>query len=155
MHAGYSRYRKDLLRSGVVLYELKPDAAAPPPKDDGDKRSGMFGSSSAALHAKTFAVDGNRIFVGSFNLDPRSARLNTEMGVLIDSPVLAERLGRQFEASIPGQAYEVRLAEDGNALEWIERGSRGEARHIAEPNTSVLRRMWIGFLSLMPGEWLL
>jgi putative cardiolipin synthase len=155
VHAGYSRYRKELLRSGVLLYELKPEAAAPPPKDDDDKRVGIFGSSSASLHAKTFSVDRSRIFVGSFNLDPRSARLNTEMGVLIDSPELAQRLSHLFEDSIPDQAYQVRLEEGADTLEWIERGRHGEARYTTEPRSSALRRLWIGFLSLMPGEWLL
>jgi putative cardiolipin synthase len=154
VHAGYSRYRKELLRSGVVLYELKPDAAGPRPEDDDNKRLGLFGSSSAALHAKTFAVDRSRIFVGSFNLDPRSARLNTEMGVLIDSPLLAERLTRQFDSVIPVEAYQVRLVADGE-LEWIERRQQGETRHTTEPNSGIWRRLWIGFLSLMPGEWLL
>ena len=72
-------------------------------------RAGSGRSSSAALHAKTFAVDRSRIFVGSFNFDQRSARLNTEMELAHRSPVLAERLGAFFDVEVPRAAYEVRL----------------------------------------------
>ncbi len=84
VHAGYSKRRKELLRAGVQLYELKR-ATAP----DGEIPRQASGNSSASLHAKTFQLDGKRIFVGSFNFDPRSAVLNTEMGMVIDSPELA------------------------------------------------------------------
>jgi putative cardiolipin synthase len=76
VHAGYARYREDLLRGGARLYELKPGADVRRQKDEG--ASGSMGISSSAVHAKTFSVDRTRIFVGSFNLDPRSARLNNE-----------------------------------------------------------------------------
>ncbi|MBS1135759.1 MAG: hypothetical protein H6R02_2900, partial [Burkholderiaceae bacterium] len=85
VHAGYAKHRAALLKAGVQLYELKPTAGRDAPVD----RAGLGSSSSAGLHAKTFAVDGKRVFVGSFNFDPRSARLNTEMGMVIDSPKLA------------------------------------------------------------------
>ena len=108
VHAGYAKRRPDLLRAGVHLYELE--------KVPGDETApmagaGHVGESSASLHAKTFAVDGRRLFVGSFNFDERSALLNTEMGLLIDSPVLAANLVSQaFDEEVPRRAYEVRLA---------------------------------------------
>ncbi|HEX5065819.1 MAG TPA: phospholipase D family protein [Myxococcota bacterium] len=163
VHAGYSKYRRELLRAGVRLYELKP-------AQDGDRGGGSGsgsilggseggrgygGSSDASLHAKTFAVDRARIFVGSFNFDPRSVHLNTEMGVVLDNPVFASRLARQFEDEIPRKAYEVRLAADGSSLEWVERTQEGEVRHATEPQASLWRRAWVGFLSLLPIEWLL
>jgi cardiolipin synthase C len=141
VHAGYAKYREPLLRGGVKLYELKPTVK--------EKSGERGGSSDASLHAKTFAVDRSRIFVGSFNFDPRSARLNTEMGVVIESPRLAARLSDALDRGLPGDAYEVRLA--GDALEWTD----GEARHAAEPGAGLLQRLWIGFLSLLPIEWLL
>ena len=113
------------------------------------------GSSSASLHAKTFAVDDARIFVGSFNFDERSALLNTEMGLLIDSPALSQRLAQAFDGDIPRSAYEVRLAAGSGRLEWIERTDTGETRHDTEPGAGFLKRAWIGFLSLLPIEWLL
>src|SRR5699024_6099249 len=83
VHAGYIKYRKPLLKKGVRLYELKPSATV------NEKRESVLKSSGASLHAKTFVVDNNWIFVGSFNMDPRSARLNTEMGLLFESEVFA------------------------------------------------------------------
>ncbi|MDM0072751.1 phospholipase D family protein [Variovorax sp. J2P1-59] len=159
VHAGYSKYRKELLQSGVILYELKPGIAVPPPEKDDDRSRGLPGSgsrasSAASLHAKTFAADRNRIFVGSFNLDPRSAHLNTEMGVIIDSPVLAGRLAQQLDTAIPKAAYEVRLRPDGS-LEWIERTPQGETTFTTEPGSGAIKRGWINFLEILPIEWML
>ena len=157
VYAGYSRYREELLRGGVHLYELKPTAQ--PSGEERERRHGSGGSSGggssgASLHAKTFAVDRQRVFVGSFNLDPRSARLNTEMGVVLESPTLATRLARAFDDA-PRYAYEVRLMGDGRGLEWIERTGEGEVHHSSSPHAGALRRLWINFLSVLPIEWLL
>jgi cardiolipin synthase C len=162
VHAGYAKYRKELLESGVVLYELKPGAANVTSRDADAERTpgvpgsgGSRGSSAASLHAKTFAVDGRRVFVGSFNLDPRSARLNTEMGVVIESAVLAQRVSSHFDSVIPDNAYQVRLQPDGSGMEWIERGPTGETRYTDEPGTGPIRRLWMRFLSILPIESLL
>ena len=151
VHAGYAKHRRDLLRAGVRLYELKPTAGLEPK----DNRNGVGSSSSSGLHAKTFAVDGERIFVGSFNFDPRSALLNTEMGLVIDSPVLARGLGEIFDNDVPLAAYEVRLAPDGQSLQWIERTATGEKVYDTEPETSLMRRLGVGILSGLPIDWLL
>ena len=153
VHAGYSRYREELLRGGARLYELKPGADMRRHKRENGHRG--VGSSSSSLHAKTFSVDRTRIFVGSFNLDPRSARLNTEMGVVLDSPLLAKRLSEWFDMVVPDSAYEVRLAAGGKGLEWRERTGAGEVVHTSEPQTGPLKRLWIDFLSILPIEWLL
>ena len=150
VHAGYAKYREALLRGGIKLYELKPfvekqDSS----RDSAARRTG--GSSDASLHAKTFAVDRSRIFIGSFNFDPRSARLNTEMGVVVESARLAAKLSEVFDKDFGGLAYEVRLSADGGSLEWID----GEARYTSEPGAGVLKRLWIDFLSILPIEWLL
>ena len=160
VHAGYAKYRRQLLEAGITLYELKPGAAVPPPGEDSRPRglpgSGSTGGGSAAsLHAKTFAADRKRLFVGSFNLDPRSARLNTEMGVIIDSPKLASRLSSQLDNHLPNAAYLVRLTPEGQ-MEWIERGADGqETRYTTEPGTSGMRRLWVDFLEILPIESLL
>jgi phosphatidylserine/phosphatidylglycerophosphate/cardiolipin synthase-like enzyme len=146
VHAGYAKYREELLRAGVRLYELKPFAD----KDEAKDKDRRAGSSDASLHAKTFAVDRSRIFVGSFNFDPRSARLNTEMGIVVESPALAARLSEALDRGTANVAYEVRLSSDGG-LEWVE----GDVRHASEPGAGVLKRLWIGFLSILPIEWLL
>ena len=112
--------------------------------------------SAASLHAKTFAVDRTRAFVGSFNFDERSAFLNTEMGLLIDSPSLARQLASKLDAGFPGAAYEVRLRDGAGGLEWIERPpTGGERRLTTEPRTSVAKRALVRFLSVLPIEWML
>ena len=144
VHAGYAKYREALLRGGVRLHELKPSARV-----EGSGREQHGGGSEASLHAKTFAVDRERLFVGSFNFDPRSARLNTEMGIVVDSPSLAARLSQALDRELARNAYEVRLA--GGNLEWLD----GETRHTSEPHAGFFRRAWIGLLSILPIEWLL
>jgi putative cardiolipin synthase len=151
VYAGYAKRRRDLLRAGVRLFEIKPGVTS----TSRDDKSGPSASSSAALHAKTFAVDGNRLFVGSFNFDQRSALLNTEMGVVIGSPVLALRLNAYFDVDVPMVAYEVSLAPDGNGLYWIERTAAGETRYDADPGTTWLLRRQVDMLSILPIEWLL
>jgi putative cardiolipin synthase len=151
VHVGYAKRRLDLLRAGVKLFELKPTAGREPP--EGMAKTGS--SSSSGLHAKTFAVDRTRIFVGSFNFDQRSALLNTEMGLVIDSSALAQWLARIFDAVVPKAAYEVRLAPDGRSLEWIERTASGETRYDTEPNTSWILRSKVEMLSILPIDWLL
>ena len=150
VHAGYAKRRQVLLRAGVQLYELKQAA----PKDPRDEKARFGSSSSSTLHAKTFAVDDGRVFVGSFNFDPRSMRLNTEMGFVIDSPILAQQLAVFFDAEVPRIAYEVRAESDGRLL-WIERTSSGEMRFDTEPGTSTFQRTRVNLLSILPIEWLL
>ena len=125
VHAGYAKRRDDLLRAGVQALRTQADGGA---GTAGQPQPASGSSSSSSLHAKTFAVDGERIFVGSFNFDPRSALLNTEMGLVIDSPVLARGLAEGFDTDVPLAAYEVRLAPDGRSLQWIERTAAGEKR---------------------------
>ncbi len=81
VHGGYANYRKRLLRTGVKLYEMRPQVT--------QSEASLFGSSGASLHTKAFVVDDRYGFVGSFNIDPRSIDLNTEMGVLFDDVPLA------------------------------------------------------------------
>ena len=99
--------------------------------------------------------DQGRIFVGSFNFDQRLAQLNTELGVVIDSPMLAQRLGAFFDIEVPMVAYEVRLAPKGNDLEWVEKTSSGMTSHETDPGTRCSLRRQVDFLSMLPIEWLL
>jgi putative cardiolipin synthase len=145
VHAGYAKRREALLEAGVQVFELQ---RAPGEAEEG---GGLGGSSSASLHAKTFAVDGARAFVGSFNFDPRSAVLNTEMGVVIDSPVVALGIAEWFDTRVPLLAYEVKLTDEGD-LYWIERTESGEKRYDTEPGAGFFLRSWVGFLSLLPIE---
>jgi putative cardiolipin synthase len=148
VHAGYARRRKALLAAGVTLYELRRASGVVP------SQTGPMGSSGSSLHAKTFAVDHARVFVGSFNFDPRSAELNTEMGFVIDSPALARLIEEAFATSIPRNAYEVRLAADGS-LFWLERRGNTVVRYDQEPGTSWWQRTTVRLFSQLPIEWLL
>ena len=149
VHAGYAKRRRPLLENGITLYEMKRSFSSP---TLGDR--GLPGSSGSSLHAKTFSVDRSRIFIGSFNFDPRSAYLNTENGFVIESPAMAQVLADAFGSSIPARAYEVRLSDAGS-LQWVERRN-GETRvHDEEPGTGFWRRASVFILSLLPIEWLL
>ncbi|MEP6809750.1 MAG: phospholipase D family protein [Chthoniobacterales bacterium] len=148
--AGYAKYRKPLLEAGIALYEMRPLS----PERAEPKGAGLLGSSGSSLHAKTFSVDGARFFVGSFNFDPRSGKLNTELGFVIDSPTLAQGIEAAFNSTIPANAYEVRLSKTGQ-LYWIERRDGEVVRHDTEPGTSPWLRAAVWFLSLLPIEWLL
>lgn len=149
VHAGYAKSRKALLENGIALYEWRrasPDVTRP--------RAGRFSSSGSSLHAKTFAVDHSRVFIGSFNFDPRSARLNTEMGFVIESAALAQRIESALAQLIPQGAYEVRLADSGD-LYRIECGQDSCERHDTEPGTSAWQRARVRLLSLLPIDALL
>jgi putative cardiolipin synthase len=149
VHAGYAKRRKPLLEAGVKLFEMKREASVGTARD-----RGLTGSSASSLHAKTFSVDRSRVFVGSFNFDPRSERLNTEMGFVIDSPELARRIADNFANEIPERAYEVRLSPS-HELQWVERTEGGEIVHDVEPGTTFAQRAMVALLSVLPIEWLL
>jgi cardiolipin synthase C len=148
VHSGYATRRVELLKGGVELYELRRQAGASEKKES---QAGPFGSSGASLHAKTFAVDNSRVFVGSFNFDPRSANLNTEMGFVIDSPELASQIASAFLTLVPQVAYVVRLDENGK-LYWLEQNGDQQIRNDIEPNTTWLGRLGIWFMSILPIE---
>ena len=152
VHAGYAKWRKKLLRAGIQIYEMRRTQAHRSLEDDADL--GRFASSAGSLHAKTFAIDGKRVFVGSFNFDPRSVSLNTELGFVIDSPDLAKMIDETFHERMPFQAYELRLADSGR-LYWLERQSGEIRRYDYDPGTTWLQRMSVRFFSLLPIDWLL
>nr|WP_315127063.1 phospholipase D family protein [Comamonas antarctica] len=149
VHAGYARWRRALLAAGVELFEMRPDPAAP-----AEHAPGPFGSSGASLHAKTFAIDAQQVFVGSFNFDPRSAHLNTELGFVIDSPQLAAQVADAFSLQIPQRSYRVLLDTHGQ-LEWHAGAGDQASVYRSEPGSHWLERLWMRLLMLLPIEWLL
>nr|WP_298451439.1 phospholipase D family protein [uncultured Marinobacter sp.] len=151
VHAGYAKYRKPLLEAGVQLFELRKLSANTVEKD---LQSSLMGSSSSSLHAKTFAIDGESLFVGSFNFDPRSVHINTELGFVIESPELTQAMEDHFEEQVRVTAYEVVLDEDGD-LQWIERNGEEEIRHSHDPGTGLIKRMLVSVFSFLPIEGLL
>jgi putative cardiolipin synthase len=151
VHAGYAKYREDLLRDGVELYEIKSTARLHEDDQKGKKQNkgGLTGSSRASLHAKTFTFDRTAVFVGSLNLDPRSVELNTEIGVVFESPQAGEQFAEGFDRLVKAHAYRLEL-RDG--IEWVSEENGVETRLTTEPNSSVWRRMGVWVMSWLPIE---
>lgn len=156
VQAGYSPFRVPLLRQGVELYEFKPHQETP--------AVGVGGSQSrASLHAKTYVIDRKILVIGSMNLDPRSANLNTELALVIHSPPLAEQVAHIFDhATAPEESYRVTLADDAqlaylrsigaplSPLVWtdVENGTR--RTYIFDPQAGLYRNALTGLFSLLP-----
>lgn len=140
VHAGYARYRLDMLKAGVRIYELSPLLS----RRSG--RLGNFGSSFGRLHAKAAVIDRRWLLVGSMNLDARSSLLNTESSLAIDSPELARAARMLGEEALASGAYRLRLSADGERIEWIETDAQGQQTvHRDEPDDDWLLRlrMWL------------
>ena len=140
VHLGYSRYREEMLKMGIDLYELSAKRVKE------NKRMFLFGSSLGKLHAKLVVIDRRVSFIGSMNLDPRSATINTELGAVIDSPQLARELIRVIDIDRLQSAYRVRLKKSGSGLEWFSTEGDKETVLTTEPDSSA----WLRFQ-----QWLL
>lgn len=144
-HAGYSKTRDDLIANGVEIYEMRPDAGA-------IKQQLVAGDSKAALHTKALVFDREAVFIGSFNLDPRSASINTEAGLYVESPELAAQVLEYMEEGVrPENSYRVLLDEDGD-LVWITEIDGEEVRYDDEPETTFGQRFMSDFISILPVE---
>ena len=156
VHAGYSPWRKNLLEAGVELYELKPSAYAEMAREGKQGHRSMVSKSRASLHAKSYMVDRRLLFVGSLNLDPRSARLNTEMGVVVDSAPLCVALGKDLDQALLDVAYKVMLAPDadgsGSHLVWVTRENGLLRTYDSEPDMGALQHLGQGLLRMLPIE---
>jgi putative cardiolipin synthase len=134
VHGGYSRHRKELLKGGVALWELKPVIQK---KTD----ASITGSSGASLHTKALTADGIASFVGSYNLDPRSTWLNSEQGVLVEHPVLARQVSEIFDLQTGGaRAWQVTL-DDRKKLRWND----GTRTFDEDPGTTFSQRFQAWF----------
>jgi phosphatidylserine/phosphatidylglycerophosphate/cardiolipin synthase-like enzyme len=152
VHIGYASYRVALLHDGVDLYELRPYL-------DGTKHSvrtgfAAFGSSHASLHAKAIVIDRKTLFIGSMNLDPRSAFENTEIGLVLHSPELASEVASEFDELVNSDAYHVRLTEQ-STLEWVLGQPPNERVFTVEPEAGFLRRLEMLLLAPLAPEDLL
>jgi len=118
-------------------------------------RKGLFGSSSASLHAKSFIVDKEYVFVGSLNLDPRSVDLNTELGLVVDGPELAAKQRETFEEIVsPDVSWQVRLEGEGRqeGLVWEGREGDEPERYDHDPRTSWWGRFKLVLFRILPIE---
>src|SRR5437588_11307407 len=113
VHTGYARYRVEVLKTGVDLYELSPT------RIQHNKRLMLPGTSLGRLHAKTAVIDRSTVFIGSMNLDPRSASKNTELGIIAESPQLAKEVIRVIQISKLQSAYRLRFGQAGQNLGWL------------------------------------
>jgi putative cardiolipin synthase len=170
VHAGYAPSRIALLKAGVRLFEMRGSVRervgrkarrrghrlgiGSSLRGSGSGSVAALRSSAATLHAKTFTVDRERLFVGSFNLDPRSVDLNTELGFLIESPALAGRVADTFVEAVPQSAYAVTLGPEG-ALRWQEQDGRTSIVHDREPGMRWIDRAGIAIAERLPIRWLL
>ena len=151
VHAGYTKYRRELLKAGVRLYELKLRGGT----SDAGLHPLPLGLSGASLHAKTFAIDGERVFIGSFNFDPRSALLNSEMGYVIESASLARRVSNGVDGPLLLASYQPDLTPEEKMI-WQEPLYDGSlVIYQEEPGASWIDQLTIAVLGLLPIEWLL
>jgi putative cardiolipin synthase len=144
--AGYADTREKLLKAGVELYELRPDT------DMQRHWSVLSGKSRAAMHNKFIVFDRKSVFIGSFNLDQRSSTLNTEIGVMIDSPEISGQAAKIMDDGVlPGSAYHVTLDSDGR-LVWTDETNGKKVQYDTDPDTNIWERLVLDFVGILPIE---
>ncbi|WP_257223140.1 phospholipase D family protein [Acinetobacter sp. YH12126] len=157
VHAFYSKYRQDLLEHDVQLYEFlsRPDAENlnTNTKELAEKsKVSLKGLSRSSLHAKLMAIDEKQVFIGSFNFDPRSAYLNTEIGVLLNSPRLAKAVHYTMDENLSKYAYKLVLNAD-QQINWKIKLSNGQTRiYPREPKIKWWQKAGGKFISWLPLE---
>ena len=147
VHHAYARYRQPMLDIGVTIHELSPRLI---------RKTGVFGdfrSSDGRLHAKVAVADRRWVLLGSMNMDGRSARANTELGLLIDSPALAWELRSLLQRAHAGSTYKLRRAQHG--IEWVTRDGADELVQQQEPGVGLGLQLKTTLLSLFIAEDLL
>lgn len=157
VHAFYQKYRHDLLQNGIKLYEFKPYI-------ERNKRTWYEvvtgnvipakGKNTSSLHAKFFDIDG-MVFIGSFNFDPRSANLNSEVGLVVESDILQKYISRSLDQYLPQIAYELKLNKQGEII-WLDQHKNGsivEYKH--DPETTKFQRFAMQAVSYLPIEWMM
>ncbi len=157
VHAFYSKYRQDLLEHDVQLYEFlsRPDAENlnTNTKELAEKsKVSLKGLSRSSLHAKLMAIDEKQVFIGSFNFDPRSAYLNTEIGVLLNSPRLAKAVHYTMDENLSKYAYKLVLNAD-QQINWKIKLPNGQKRiYPREPKIKWWQKAGVKFISWLPLE---
>ena len=148
-HSGYMKYRKPMLEAGVELHELRADAAL----REYFKANKKNHEIPAGIHTKSFVIDREQALIGSFNFDPRSRDLNSEIGLIVSDPVFAEQVAEAMEREfVPANSYRLFLNENGN-LRWELQNADGSLtifKH--DPGASIWKRMGARMLSWLPIE---
>jgi putative cardiolipin synthase len=151
VHSGYAKYRKNLLRDGVELYELNKRLT---PQQRKETKS-PHGSSTASLHAKSFVFDRQTVFIGSLNLDPRATLHNTEIGVVLESEVLGGGMGQWFDDNIEEIAFRLELQKGRDKIDRIVWHGFEDGKPVefnTDPYTGFWRRLGVGFMGILPIE---
>lgn len=151
VHAGYARYRRELLRAGIELHEVDKELM---PKEQ--KEIKVAGSSGkASLHAKTFILDRKGMFISSFNFDPRSIKENTEIGILFHSPSLAGAMAKGFDDKISTNAFKLELISEDDGVElirWVIDKDGQKKVYANDPYTSAWSRFLLFIAGCLPIE---
>ncbi|WP_158101032.1 phospholipase D-like domain-containing protein [Variovorax sp. JS1663] len=151
VHWGYARYRAEMLRLGVELHELSPALGRRAGAAPGESASSM-----GRLHAKLAVIDGRRLLIGSMNMDRRSMRANTELGLLIDSPALAVEVTQTLQRDRDTGSWRLRAGtRRPGSIEWVAQEPGGEVVHAREPGAGWVMRLKLGLMSLFVAEELL
>jgi putative cardiolipin synthase len=149
-HGGYARHRTQMIQSGLELYELRADAPLCKLLVEDTtrcKEEGNYG-----LHAKSVIFDGKVVFIGSFNVNLRSAFVNTETAIVIDSPQLAQRITANMDTAVAAEnSWRVRIDDEGR-LQWTSRENGVERVEYSEPDANAWIQLQAGFISLFPLE---
>ncbi len=149
VHIGYTTYRDSMLSLGVDIYEISGSRVKR------NRRENLFGASLGRLHAKLAVIDRRWLFVGSMNMDPRSATINTELGSVIDSPQLAREMIRIIDIDRLQSAYRLRLSADGQRCEWLGYEDEQEVVLTEEPDSTAWLRLKLKLLRPFVPESLL
>ena len=146
---GYARYRVELLKLGIELSEVRPKL--------GQKRARFhpFRSSTASLHAKALVIDQKTVFIGSMNMDARSARTNSELGLVMRSPDLARQVTNLLDDISNDGSYRVHLDASGSRVEWVTGDQGEEKRWHTDPETTIIQRLALKLLAPFAPEELL
>lgn len=143
-HAGHAKYRKKLLQAGAEIYELRPDSEV--------IKKTWVGRSMAGLHTKALVFDAESLFIGSFNVDPRSANINTEAGLYVESPELAVQLLAYLDEGIlPMNSYRLLLDKNGDLI-WASEEEGARIEYDKDPKSTFWQRFTSGFIGILPVE---
>ncbi|MCK5353069.1 phospholipase D family protein [bacterium] len=146
-HAGYAKYRVRMLEAGAEMYEYRPTAA------ERKDWSPAAADAPTQMHTKTYVIDRKMVFIGTFNLDPRSKVLNTEIGVLIHHPGFAQQAAAFIDRGMePGNAYRVVLDEESGEAKWIRKDGEKTRTYSYDPQSSFWKSLGVVFIQLFPIE---
>ena len=156
VHAFYAKYRENLLKNVVNLYEFLPAVSdenlyANSKEISKKAKVSLKGLSRSSLHAKLMAIDNKQVFIGSFNFDPRSANLNTEIGVIINSPPLANAVHKTMDDNLKKYAYKLVLDSKQN-INWLKETPSGIITLRKEPKMKWWQKAGIKVISWLPIE---